>query len=73
MLVTPSLKLEFGQLPHPTILKPEPLWTGKQVISLLIPQEISLDIFKGSDSYRNAEDTSMIIRKGELISGALQK
>jgi len=30
-------------------------------------------MFKGSDGYRNVEDTSMIIRKGELISGALQK
>jgi DNA-directed RNA polymerase II subunit RPB1 len=26
-----------GTLPHPTILKPKPLWTGKQIISLVIP------------------------------------
>ena len=28
---------EVNQLPHPAILKPKPLWTGKQIFSLLIP------------------------------------
>lgn len=26
-----------GSLPMPAILKPKPLWTGKQIISLIIP------------------------------------
>ena len=28
---------EVMQLPPPAILKPKPLWTGKQIYSLLIP------------------------------------
>jgi len=27
-----------GDLPMPAILKPEPLWTGKQIMSLIIPE-----------------------------------
>lgn len=27
-----------GRVPMPAILKPEPLWTGKQVINLIIPR-----------------------------------
>ena len=65
-----------GQLPHPAILKPEPLWTGKQLMSLIIPDKITIEIVKESDhdaGYRNLKDTNMIIRKGQLLSGALQK
>lgn len=71
--IEPLVKLEFGELPVPAIIKPQPLWTGKQIISLLIPSEISVTIFKGKDGYKNKDDTSMVIRRGELISGALQK
>ena len=30
-----------GKLPIPSILKPKPLWTGKQIFSLLIPPDIN--------------------------------
>ena len=30
-----------GKLPVPAILKPKPLWTGKQLFSLIIPGENS--------------------------------
>ena len=30
-----------GKLPIPCILKPKPLWTGKQIFSLLIPPGIN--------------------------------
>lgn len=26
-----------GKMPQPCILKPKPLWTGKQIFSLIIP------------------------------------
>lgn len=57
----------------PAIVRPVPMWTGKQVVSLLIPAQISITIFKGKDGFKNKDDTSMVIRRGELISGALQK
>jgi len=31
-----------GQLPMPAIMKPQPLWTGKQLISLIIPKKITM-------------------------------
>jgi len=30
-------KYEDDKFPVPTILKPKPLWTGKQIFSLIIP------------------------------------
>ena len=34
------MHLEYfsGELPIPAILKPEPLWTGKQIMSLFLPK-----------------------------------
>ncbi|KAF2312460.1 hypothetical protein GH714_034752 [Hevea brasiliensis] len=31
-----------GKIPAPAILKPRPLWTGKQVFNLIIPKQINL-------------------------------
>ena len=42
-----------GKLPIPAILKPQPLWTGKQLFSLIIPGKIMLQFplspFSGRD------------------------
>ncbi|CAN1226390.1 DNA-directed RNA polymerase II subunit RPB1 [Linum perenne] len=60
-----------GKVPAPTILKPRPLWTGKQVFNLIIPKQINL-----TDSERGAitpGDTMVRIEKGELLSGTLCK
>ena len=62
-----------GELPIPAILKPVPLWTGKQVMSLIIPKKITIEIRKGDDPLANVTDVSMLIKKGQLITGALQK
>jgi DNA-directed RNA polymerase II subunit RPB1 len=68
-----NYQLQPGELPMPAILKPEPLWTGKQIMSMIIPEKITIEIWKSKDGLRNRDDSSMIIRKGELLSGALQK
>jgi len=31
-----------GKIPAPAILKPRPIWTGKQVLNLIIPKKINL-------------------------------
>lgn len=31
-----------GKMPRPAILKPKPLWTGKQVFSLIIPGNVNM-------------------------------
>lgn len=31
-----------GKIPQPAILKPKPLWTGKQVCSIFIPGQVNV-------------------------------
>ncbi|KAJ7944104.1 DNA-directed RNA polymerase subunit [Quillaja saponaria] len=66
------------EIPAPTILKPEPLWTGKQVFNLIIPKRINL--IRYSSWHSETEngsitpgDTVVRIEKGELLTGALCK
>jgi len=68
-----------GHLPIPAILKPEPLWTGKQIMSLFLPSKVSL--FKFANGHPDNEtadelspgDTRVIIESGELLAGMLDK
>lgn len=61
--------LEKG-LPRPAILKPQALWTGKQILSLVIPETINME--KGKDLV-NKKDETVIIQKGEVITGIVAK
>ena len=66
-----------GVIPAPAILKPKPLWTGKQILSLIIPDITLLkdreDTPEGVDEWNNPRDTRVYIKKGELISGTICK
>ncbi|KAK4764009.1 hypothetical protein SAY87_013447 [Trapa incisa] len=67
-----------GYVPPPAILKPRPLWTGKQVFNLIIPKQINL--MRTSAWHSELEtgfitpgDTQVRIEKGELLTGTLCK
>jgi DNA-directed RNA polymerase III subunit RPC1 len=69
-------------MPYPTIFKPRRLWTGKQVISLLVrPNKQSQSFvnleseekFYTKDKHFCVEDGFVAFRRGELISGNLGK
>lgn len=61
-----------GVIPQPAILKPRPRWTGKQLISMAIPQAISL--FSQEDKTDiPLNDTGLLIQSGELMYGLLKK
>ncbi|KAG6556309.1 hypothetical protein Mapa_002251 [Marchantia paleacea] len=67
-----------GKIPIPTILKPRPVWTGKQVFNLIIPKQINL--MRQSFGHPDGEtgdmspgDTVVRIEKGELVCGILCK
>ncbi|KAL5727166.1 DNA-directed RNA polymerase [Ranunculus cassubicifolius] len=67
-----------GKIPAPAILKPKPLWTGKQVFNLIIPKEINL--MRTSSWHSDSEtgfltpgDTQVRIERGELLTGTLCK
>ncbi len=42
-----------GQIPIPAILKPVPLWTGKQLFSLLVPD---VNMERESKNHPDGED-----------------
>nr|AOE43178.1 RNA polymerase II largest subunit/RNA polymerase II core subunit [Rostrostelium ellipticum] len=65
-----------GKIPHPAILKPKKLWTGKQLFSLIIPQ---INLIRPGATHTDkdksylASDTLVIIEQGELLAGILCK
>ncbi|CAF9918297.1 MAG: DNA-directed RNA polymerase II subunit rpb1 [Heterodermia speciosa] len=59
-----------GIIPQPAVLKPTPLWTGKQIVSLVIP--VGLNLVKGSD-YAPLKDDGIFVSGGELMFGLLNK
>lgn len=75
------LKTWDGVIPTPAILKPKPLWTGKQIFSCILPKlhySQHCQDFTDTETKQNTEDISpsdskMIIRDGELLCGHLCK
>lgn len=79
--VTMSLLLHVvdwdGVIPPPAIIKPEPLWTGKQLFSLLLPD---VNLVRYCNTHPDDEstdispgDTRVLIVGGELITGIVDK
>jgi DNA-directed RNA polymerase II subunit RPB1 len=71
-----------GKMPQPAILKPKPLWTGKQIFSLIIPGNVNLikthsthpdDEDNGPYKWISPGDTKVLVEHGELLSGILSK
>lgn len=61
-----------GIIPQPAILKPSPMWTGKQIISLVIPSGLNLGR-TGDDGFSPIDDSGLLISNGELMYGLLNK
>ncbi|KAG7265939.1 hypothetical protein CRUP_036132 [Coryphaenoides rupestris] len=71
-----------GKVPQPAIIKPRPLWTGKQIFSLIIPGHINVirthsthpdEEDSGPYKHISPGDTKVIVENGELIMGILCK
>ncbi|XP_034256359.1 DNA-directed RNA polymerase II subunit RPB1 [Thrips palmi] len=71
-----------GKMPQPCILKPKPLWTGKQVFSLIIPGNVNLirthsthpdEEDDGPYKWISPGDTKVMVEHGELVKGILCK
>jgi DNA-directed RNA polymerase II subunit RPB1 len=60
------------KFPEPAILKPKPLWTGKQIFSLIIPK-ISLERTGNKETWACPNDKNILIKNGELLCGNLTK
>lgn len=67
-----ALWLNIWELPIPAILKPEPLWTGKQVFSLALPEVNHPAMTYATPPFPH-DDKQMMIKKGKLLIGAITK
>ena len=67
------------KLPMPAIWKPQPLWTGKQIISALLPTSINMDrhnrLFNQSSAAADDDDddAKVVIIGGKLLLGILDR
>ena len=65
-----------GRIPPPAIYKPEELWTGKQIMSLILPKiNLRGKANNGGpgDNTFNAYDNLVRVMEGELIEGTIDK
>ncbi|KAM0727491.1 DNA-directed RNA polymerase II subunit RPB1 [Formica fusca] len=71
-----------GKMPQPCILKPKPLWTGKQLFSLIIPGNVNMirthsthpdEEDDGPYKWISPGDTKVMVEHGELVMGILCK
>lgn len=62
-----------GEMPMPCILRPQPYWSGKQILSMCIPKGIN--IFQGSINSvtNNFADAGVHIEDGEILFGVINK
>jgi DNA-directed RNA polymerase II subunit RPB1 len=70
------LKNWDGVVPAPAILKPKPLWTGKQIFSLILPKVNLSRIANGHKNEKgniSSGDTVVKIIQGELVMGMCDK
>jgi len=69
-----------GELPEPVIISPKKAWTGKQLVSLLLPEDFVLKAKAAVNAGRLKcsdedclNDTYIVIKKGKLLTGVLDK
>ncbi|KAJ4297019.1 DNA-directed RNA polymerase II core subunit rpo21 [Collariella sp. IMI 366227] len=63
-----------GIIPLPAIFKPRPRWTGKQIISMIIPKIINIHMnSEQPDKDHPFKDDGLLIQQGELMFGLLSK
>lgn len=61
-----------GVLPPPALIKPRPRWTGKQIISLVVPAGLNL-IRGDSEGPHPLNDNGIMVHGGELMYGLFSK
>lgn len=61
-----------GIVPPPSLLKPKALWTGKQIISLILPIGLNLSA-ADKEGFSPVNDAGYLIQNGELMYGLFNK
>lgn len=64
-----------GRVPTPAVIKPKPMWTGKQILSMCIPKGVN--VFSGGSNLlskdNNLSDGGVYIEDGEIMFGVINK
>lgn len=73
-----KLPMWDGKVPTPCVFKPKPLWTGKQIFSLLLPKCLSFNGLHSAHPSTEKDpltigDTRVVISNGELLTGIICK
>ncbi|TKX19276.1 DNA-directed RNA polymerase II subunit rpb1 [Elsinoe australis] len=61
-----------GIVPPPAIVKPRPRWTGKQIISLVLPHGLNL-VRGDSEGPNTLNDNGLLVHGGDLMYGLFSK
>ncbi|KAJ3068338.1 DNA-directed RNA polymerase II subunit rpb1, partial [Quaeritorhiza haematococci] len=74
----PERSVGIKSLPIPCILKPQKLYSGKQLMSLVLPKDVNFAGYHsqhpdGERTTISPGDTRVIVRNGELLAGILCK
>ncbi|MEM0217281.1 MAG: DNA-directed RNA polymerase subunit A' [Candidatus Nezhaarchaeales archaeon] len=71
---------DVADLPEPAILKPKRLWTGKQVISALLPKGLNYTLRASAcrkcgecKKFECPYDAYVVVANGELVAGVIDK
>ncbi|MCS7099644.1 MAG: DNA-directed RNA polymerase subunit A', partial [Sulfolobales archaeon] len=70
----------LGEIPEPAILSPVEAWTGKQIFSLLLPEDFNFigetRLSSGNLKCSSDEcfwDTLLLVKKGRMLAGVIDK
>ena len=61
-----------GVIPQPAVLKPQPKWTGKQIVSLVIPEGLNL-MRVSKEGFSPLKDDGLCVHGGDVMYGLLKK
>ena len=69
---------DITKIPMPCIIKPKPLWSGKQIFSLILPKGLNLEKLREDtpeefEDKLNLMDNFVQIKNGELLQGIVCK
>lgn len=69
--VVAHIRYNAKTLPPPAVCHPTELWTGKQLLSMLLPCTLRMGNIAQSDDIK--DHTRVVVRNGQILSGVLKK
>jgi DNA-directed RNA polymerase II subunit RPB1 len=62
-----------GAVPIPAIVKLKPLWSGKQILSMVIPRSINIHCSPDPKPSNPVVKDGMMVENGKIIFGIVEK